>query len=170
MSAFGKSGCTSSYGSNAGADLQPLRALPGVAVWESRCQLPGVPARATTLDSKQGSEDSMLFLFGALCIPRPEFKAGTGRDIQEALASAGLSLKAAALYMDMDHAQLSRQLDGDGHVSVTRLASLPPEFHRWFAVKLAERYGLPKAIRAGQRLRMARASLRLEPHKERRHA
>jgi hypothetical protein len=40
--------------------------------------------------------------------------------------------KAAAISAQMDKAQLSRQLSGDGHLSVRRLALLPEDF--WLAL------------------------------------
>lgn len=112
----------------------------------------------------------LVFVLGALCIQRPEFKASIGKYVREALTRSGLSVKAAALTMGMDHAQLSRQLDGDGHLSITRLMALPPSFWRWFAVELAVHVGTPRELRATQRLRMARASLRQQTHKEQKHA
>jgi hypothetical protein len=44
-----------------------------------------------------------------------------------------MSRKEAALTMGMDEGQLSRQLKGDGHLSVLRLGTLPPQF--WGALR-----------------------------------
>ncbi len=49
-----------------------------------------------------------------------------------ALSRCGLSQKDAALTMGLDPAQWSRQLHGEGHVSMQRLQRLPVEFWREF--------------------------------------
>jgi hypothetical protein len=44
-----------------------------------------------------------------------------------------MSRKEAAIRMGIDEGQLSRQLKGDGHLSVLRLGALPPQF--WGALR-----------------------------------
>jgi hypothetical protein len=48
--------------------------------------------------------------------------------ITEALERAHISHKEAALMMGIDPAQWSRQLHGDGHISLQRLQKLPRQF------------------------------------------
>jgi hypothetical protein len=55
-----------------------------------------------------------------------------------ALARAGLSHKEACFLMGVDASNWSKQLRGDGHVSLQRLAQLPPKFWREFVPLLAE--------------------------------
>lgn len=93
-----------------------------------------------------------------------------GKDLRAAIQRAGLSIKEAAGYMGIDHAQLSRQLDGIENVSMKRFDALPLEVQREFYVLGAARVGLPKSIRVGQRLRMARARLHAFRDQEKRHA
>jgi hypothetical protein len=57
--------------------------------------------------------------------------------ITEALERARISHKEAALTMGIDPAQWSRQLHGDGHISVQRLQKLPASFWREFLPLLA---------------------------------
>lgn len=73
-------------------------------------------------------------------------------DVRQALAKAGISLKAAALDMGIDAAQLTRELDGTGHLSARRLACLPRSFHQWFSIVQCHRYGLPQEIDSALRL------------------
>lgn len=76
--------------------------------------------------------------------------------VTRALELAGLSLEKAAVWMDMDRAQLHRQLHGEGHVSLTRLTMLPVSFWRWYAVLLAAEFGLPLEVRRAAKMTLAR--------------
>lgn len=62
--------------------------------------------------------------------------------IREALAVSDLSCKAAAFVMDLDPAQFSRQLHGDGHIPLDRIIQLPPDTQRAFVQRWAEWLGL----------------------------
>ena len=75
--------------------------------------------------------------------------------IKTALRFANLSIDKAALWMDMDQSLLRRQLQGDGHISYTRLVKLPVAFWQWLAVGIAEQVGVPKAVRRAVRLQLA---------------
>lgn len=66
--------------------------------------------------------------------------------VRESLRHADLSIEKAALWMEMDPAQLQRQLAGIGHLSLRRLVKLPDAFHQWLALLTVEAYGLPKAV------------------------
>jgi len=87
--------------------------------------------------------------------------------VRKAMQLSGVSPKCAALTMGLDKAQLSRQLDGQEHLSAKRLALLPPLFHQWLAVLMSEDYGLPLEVTRAARLtwalrarrRMARMAL-----------
>jgi hypothetical protein len=72
--------------------------------------------------------------------------------VRDALKHADISLEKAALYMDIDKSQLHRQLHGDGHLSVRRLARLPTAFWSWYGVLLCEHYGLPQEVQRATRL------------------
>lgn len=75
-----------------------------------------------------------------------------GDVVREALRHADISLEKAALYMDIDKAQLHRQMHGDGHLSVRRLSKLPPVFWSWYGVLICEKYGLPHEVQRAARL------------------
>ncbi len=93
-----------------------------------------------------------------------------GRDLRTAITRAQYSIKAASVDMGLDHGQFSRQLDGIEQSTLKRLDALPVPVLQELAVALAERVGIPKSVRVGQRLRMARARLHRQPHQEQRHA
>lgn len=73
-------------------------------------------------------------------------------DFRTALHLAGISVKAAALWMQMDASQLERELAGVGYLSLARVALMPVEFQRWLAVIRAQRFGLPSPVIAAQQL------------------
>lgn len=85
------------------------------------------------------------------------------RLVLDALRWADLSVEKAALYMGISASLLRRQLDGDGHVSWTRLLLLPAAFWQAYAIALATQHGLPNWGKAAGNLqrhaRMVRASL-----------
>ena len=62
--------------------------------------------------------------------------------IRESLATSDLSCKAAAFMMDLDPAQLTRQLHGEGHIPLDRIIQLPPETQRAFVQRWAAHLGL----------------------------
>lgn len=105
-------------------------------------------------------------LLGGLCVQHDDFRVGLGRIARLAIAQSGMSVKSAALTMGIDHAQLSRALDGVGNLSMTQMRLLPREFWRRFAVLVVVEVGVPKEIRVGQRLRMARARMRSTRYEE----
>ncbi len=87
------------------------------------------------------------------------------RLVREALRLADISIEKAALYMAIDRAQFDRQLQGDGHVSFTRLMALPEEFWRWFYLLGAELAGIPEVVTRSARLRLAlKARRQLKAH------
>lgn len=61
--------------------------------------------------------------------------------LRDAIQSA-YSHKAASIDMGIDKAQLSRQLDGDGHLSLPRVAVLPPEVLCAWADRIRAHYGV----------------------------
>jgi hypothetical protein len=69
---------------------------------------------------------------------------------RRALAKSNLSLKEAAWHMGVDGAQLSRELQGIGHLSLTRIGRMPREFTQWFALELVAALGMPADIRHAQ--------------------
>ncbi len=94
-----------------------------------------------------------------------------GSCLRRAIAKENLSIKEAAGCMGIGAAQLSRQLTGGESVSLSRVARLPRAVRQWFAVELAMDEGLPREVRLGQRLRMARARLHsVLARSERKHA
>lgn len=76
--------------------------------------------------------------------------------VKRALELSGLSLEKAAIWMEMDRSQLHRQLEGDGHLSLTRLMLLPVTFWRWYGLLIAEQLGLPVEVRRAARMTLAR--------------
>lgn len=50
--------------------------------------------------------------------------------------------KAAAIDMQMDRGQLTRELTGDGHLSIKRLGALPEQFWLTLADELREHFGM----------------------------
>ena len=61
--------------------------------------------------------------------------------LKEAIGSA-CSHKAASSDMGMDKALLTRQLDGDGHLSLRRVGLLPDYVQCSFAGRIQSRYGV----------------------------
>ena len=80
--------------------------------------------------------------------------------IRAALRHADISLTKAALWMEMDAAQLERQLNGDGHLSHKRLLKLPLKFHQWMNLLGSIRYGAPREVRRGIPVVLAMAAHR----------
>jgi len=71
-----------------------------------------------------------------------------------ALEHAGVSEKAACVDMGVDAAQWSRQKRGEArnHASLQRADRLPPLVLQWWAVLLAEHFGLPQEVQQAMRL------------------
>lgn len=65
-----------------------------------------------------------------------------GETVQKALVRAGISQKEAALTMDVNEGQLTRQLRGQEHLSWQRLFLLPDKFFRELLIVLAEHRGI----------------------------
>jgi hypothetical protein len=76
-------------------------------------------------------------------------------DLRAALRHSDVSQEKLALYLGMDKAQLSRQLAGDGGITLKRLAECPDDVWRWFAVGILLSLGLPKQLQRGARLAFA---------------
>ena len=73
---------------------------------------------------------------------------------KEALRLADISMEKSCEWRGINYSQSMRQLDGDGHISFTRMMLLPPIFWQWFALLLAEDYGVPKCVTRGMRILM----------------
>lgn len=80
--------------------------------------------------------------------------------IRAALRHADIGIVTAARWMELDPAQLERQLNGEGHLSHKRLLMLPLKFHKWFAFLSVLRYGPPQEVRRGIPVLLAMASHR----------
>jgi transcriptional regulator with XRE-family HTH domain len=76
-------------------------------------------------------------------------------EFKEALRHSDISQEKLALYLGMDKGQLSRQLNGEGGITLKRLAECPEEVWRWFAVGILLSLGLPKQLQRGARLAFA---------------
>lgn len=97
--------------------------------------------------------------------------------IKDALRQADIGVTKAAIYMDVDARQFARQLEGDGHISYTRLVKLPLGFWQWLVVGLLTEVGIPTSVSRAARLdrivrrglkKMARAEM--DTHEERQRA
>jgi len=62
--------------------------------------------------------------------------------VRRALTHNDYSEKAASITMNVDQAQLSRGLSGDGHLYLDRIVALGPAFQRTFVEAWAEALGL----------------------------
>ena len=75
--------------------------------------------------------------------------------IFEALRLSDISKEKACEWQGIDKNQWRRQTDErEGHISHTRLLALPLIFWQWFALLLAEEYGIPKCVTRGMRILM----------------
>lgn len=72
------------------------------------------------------------------------------RAFRSSMGKCGMSLKEAAGHYGADVAQLSRELQGIGHLSLTRIAHMPTPFCQWFALDLVSSFGLPDEVRTAQ--------------------
>lgn len=63
--------------------------------------------------------------------------------IQEALRRADISILKAALYMEMDRADLHKALAGERKLDIARLELLPDRFHQEHWPLIAEDHGVP---------------------------
>lgn len=75
--------------------------------------------------------------------------------VRRALHLAGYSVKAACLEMEIDAGQFERQLSGEGHLSVKRLAKLSPSFWQWFSIEVSRNVGLPEELQHARALEEA---------------
>jgi hypothetical protein len=89
------------------------------------------------------------------------------RALRTAIQLSGSTMRLAAQEAEIDQAQFTRQIQlAEG--SLKRLAMQPKRFWQWYAVALAQEFGIPvEARRAGKlavaalgRKRMARADMR----------
>jgi hypothetical protein len=76
-------------------------------------------------------------------------------EFKDALRQSDVSQEKLALYLEMDKGQLSRQLNGEGGITLKRLAQCPEETWRWFAVGILLHLGLPTQLQRGARLAFA---------------
>ena len=81
----------------------------------------------------------MWLCFAAALTPE---ESGFMRDVDLALARAGISHKEAAITMGLDPSLWTRQRAGQGHISLRRLARLPAAFHRELVALRAARVGM----------------------------
>lgn len=73
--------------------------------------------------------------------------------VREAAARCGIdSEEKLALHLEMDRGQLHRQLNGDGHLSLTRLMKLPKAFWQHYGVLVASDYGMPPEFQRAAKL------------------
>jgi len=79
-------------------------------------------------------------IFFALALVSAEF-------FKAAMTVTKMKLKEVAYLMRIDEAQLRRQLEGDGHLSVKRMESLPLSFHQEYHFAGLSKCGLPKRLR-----------------------
>lgn len=89
-----------------------------------------------------------------------------GQLVRDALRMSDISIKQAAILMDLDHSQLVRQLDGVENLSLRRMQWLPKKFFSWFFFLGLLMVGMPKAVRRAVPVTLAmmgrRRMLRLE--------
>ena len=79
----------------------------------------------------------------------------------EAMRLSDLTKEKACQWMAIDKNQFRRQSEEqDGHISLTRLMLLPPLFWQFYALLLAEEFGLPKVVTRGVRVMLAMKSRR----------
>lgn len=74
--------------------------------------------------------------------------------IRRCLAKAGYTMKQACHEMQIDPAQFERQLAGEGHLSLKRLALLNDDFVARFAVEIHQQVGPPDDYNATRRLQV----------------
>lgn len=93
---------------------------------------------------------AISFLLGVTIQTRHESIA---KAFRAAMAKSGLSLKEAAGHMDIDSAQLSRELAGVGNLSMTKVFGRMPEpFCQWFGLQLVNEFGLPHEVQVAQQI------------------
>ena len=111
----------------------------------------------------------LLFALLTLLATDPHVEA-TARRIREALRLSDLSLEKACLYMGLSKAHFSAQLSGVGHISATRMAKLPVEFHRWYHSLGVMDYGLPDRVAKAQGIIRMATMTHHHSEDERKHA
>jgi hypothetical protein len=97
---------------------------------------------------------------GLLVVALGQSGAALLRDVRAALDHSHIPVTTAAHDMGCHWSLVAKGLAGEKHLSITRLADLPPTFWQWFAVLLASRHGFPKELEIQPR--MAKAMLRLK--------
>ena len=91
--------------------------------------------------------------FVVMAVVAVERQQVLSRAFRGAMAKSGLSLKEAAGHMGENFAQLHRELEGVGHLSMTRIVTRMPEaFVQWFALDLASAVGLPHEVQIGRQI------------------
>jgi hypothetical protein len=89
-------------------------------------------------------------------------------DARKSLDQSGITVTAAARRMGVHHSHLVRGLDGEKHLSLTRLAEVDDEFWRWFAVRIALSRGLPRELDVQPKMAKAMLRLRLDDQQKER--
>lgn len=89
----------------------------------------------------------LIGLFGLVVLSDEDRRAAANR-IREALRLADIGLRKAALYMNLDHADLQRALSGERKLDFWRLQMLPRIFHQHLNILTLRDIGLPDYARA----------------------
>lgn len=76
-------------------------------------------------------------------------------DLRTAIRRAGYTDSQVAAELDMSTGNLADRLSGERPFTFGTFGKLPVDVLRWFAVGVAERLGVPMAVRAGASLRAA---------------
>lgn len=74
------------------------------------------------------------------------------RAFEEARARCAWSVKEAAGHYGVDRSQLARELQGIGHLSLTRIAAMPTVFVQNFALVLVKLIGLPDDVQVAVKI------------------
>ena len=69
--------------------------------------------------------------------------------LKSGLRHADVAQEKAALFMDIDKGQLSREINGGGGLTLKRLAELPTEALQWWVAELIAVLGFPQEIEQG---------------------
>jgi hypothetical protein len=75
--------------------------------------------------------------------------------VREAMQHSGIGVSKMALWMEIDQAQLERQLQGKEHLSLRRMHKCPLVFLQYFFFFGMVKVGLPKPIRRAALIQLA---------------
>jgi hypothetical protein len=110
-------------------------------------------------DERKSPMWTLILVISAVMVAE-HLKASEANRIRQALRCADISLEKAASYMELDKSLLRRQLDGEGHLSHTRLLLLPETFWQWYHLLGSAERGMPAVFRDLSPLRMIKMALR----------